>query len=49
MSEPSDIDELVRLRLDDGVATITLDSQHNRNALGRRLIAELRPRSATPG
>lgn len=41
MSEPSDIDELVRLRLDDGVATITLDSQHNRNALGRRLIAEL--------
>ena len=41
MSEPSDINELVRLELDDGVATITLDSQHNRNALGQRLIAEL--------
>ena len=36
-----DVDELVRLELDDGIATITLDSQHNRNALSRRLIAEL--------
>ncbi len=33
--------ELVRLDLDDGVATITLDSPHNRNALSRRLVAEL--------
>lgn len=33
--------ELVRLDFDDGVATITLDSQHNRNALSRRLVAEL--------
>lgn len=36
-----DGDELVRLVLDRGIATITLDSQHNRNALSRRLIAEL--------
>ena len=35
------VDELVRLELDGGIATITLDSQHNRNALSRRLIAEL--------
>jgi enoyl-CoA hydratase len=41
MSDTGEMDELVRLELDDGVATITLDSQHNRNALSRRLIAEL--------
>ncbi len=33
--------ELVRVAIDDGVATITLDSQHNRNALSRQLVAEL--------
>lgn len=33
--------ELVRLTDDRGVATITLDSQHNRNALSRQLVAEL--------
>lgn len=32
---------LVRIDVDGGVATITLDSQHNRNALSRRLVAEL--------
>ena len=32
---------MVRLALDDGIATITLDSQHNRNALSSRLIGEL--------
>ena len=33
-------DRLVRSAIDAGVATITLDSQHNRNALSSRLIAE---------
>ncbi len=33
--------ELVRITDDRGVATITLDSQHNRNALSRQLVAEL--------
>ncbi|MEO6652276.1 MAG: enoyl-CoA hydratase-related protein [Ilumatobacteraceae bacterium] len=33
--------ELVRIGVDDGVATITLDSQHNRNALSRQLVTEL--------
>lgn len=33
--------ELVRLDAARGIATITLDSQHNRNALSRRLITEL--------
>ena len=32
---------LVRLESDDRVATITLDSQSNRNALSRQLLAEL--------
>ena len=31
---------------DDGVATITLDSQHNRNALSRQLVGELFERLA---
>lgn len=35
-------DELVHLRRQDGVATITLDSPHNRNALSARLRRELR-------
>lgn len=36
------MDPLVRLADDGGVATITLDSPRNRNALSRRLVAELR-------
>lgn len=32
---------LVRIEVDGGVATITLDSQHNRNALSRQLVTEL--------
>jgi enoyl-CoA hydratase/carnithine racemase len=32
---------LVRLDTNDGIATITLDSQHNRNALSRQLVADL--------
>ena len=34
-------DELVRLEVIDAVATITLDSEHNRNALSRQLVSEL--------
>ena len=34
-------DELVHYELVDGVATITLDSPHNRNALSRSLLAQL--------
>ncbi|MCX6396237.1 MAG: enoyl-CoA hydratase family protein [Propionibacteriales bacterium] len=34
-------DELVHYEVQDGVATITLDSPHNRNALSRQLIEEL--------
>ena len=34
-------DRLVRLRTLEGVATITLDSPGNRNALSARLLAEL--------
>ena len=53
-------DELVHYELVDGVATITLDSPHNRNALSRSLLAQLfealdrvgggrgRPRGADP-
>ncbi len=33
--------ELVHFDLADGVATITLDSPHNRNALSRKLVGEL--------
>ncbi|MCW2845838.1 MAG: Enoyl-CoA hydratase [Nocardioides sp.] len=33
--------ELVRYDVSDAVATITLDSQHNRNALSRQLVTEL--------
>jgi len=36
-----DTTELVHLRVADGVATITLDSPHNRNALSRQLVTEL--------
>jgi len=34
-------DELVHYRVDDHVASLVLDSQHNRNALSRQLVAEL--------
>ena len=34
-------DELVHLAVAGGVATITLDSPHNRNALSRQLVSEL--------
>ena len=33
--------ELVRIDIDDGIATVTLDSQHNRNALSRQVVREL--------
>ncbi|MFN3254148.1 MAG: enoyl-CoA hydratase-related protein [Ilumatobacter sp.] len=32
---------LVSISIDDGIATITLDSPHNRNALSRQLVREL--------
>jgi len=35
------MNELVHYAVADGVATITLDSQHNKNALSRQLVAEL--------
>jgi enoyl-CoA hydratase/carnithine racemase len=34
-------EELVHYDVADGVATITLDSQHNKNALSRQLVSEL--------
>ena len=34
-------DELVHYAVSDAVATITLDSQHNKNALSRQLVGEL--------
>ncbi|GAB3499014.1 Clp protease/crotonase-like domain-containing protein [Flexivirga lutea] len=33
--------QLVHLHSDRGIATVTLDSQHNRNALSKQLVAEL--------
>lgn len=39
--------ELVHLDVADGVATITLDSEHNRNALSRQLVTELREHLAS--
>lgn len=33
--------ELVHLQVADDVATVTLDSEHNRNALSRQLVTEL--------
>ncbi|MCW2754448.1 MAG: menB 2 [Marmoricola sp.] len=37
----TEYDELVHYATTDGVATITLDSPHNRNALSRQLVDEL--------
>ncbi|QYX76574.1 enoyl-CoA hydratase-related protein [Streptomyces akebiae] len=39
--------ELVHLELSDHVATVTLDSPHNRNALSRQLVGELGERLST--
>lgn len=39
--------ELVHLTITDAVATITLDSERNRNALSRQLVAELGAHLAT--
>src|SRR4029077_12887604 len=41
--------ELVHLVVADGVATVTLDSPHNRNALSRQLVAELTDRIGSAG
>lgn len=41
MTEPTTGSPLVRYQVDAGVATITLDSEHNRNALSVRLMSEL--------
>ena len=35
-------DEVVHLEVSDAIATITLDSPHNRNALSARLVGQLR-------
>lgn len=35
------ISDLVHVEVTDGIATITLDSPHNRNALSRQLVTEL--------
>ena len=40
-------DELVHLDVADAIATITLDSEHNRNALSRQLVTELAERLAS--
>lgn len=42
----TDTTELVHLEVADGVATVTLDSPHNRNALSRQLVTELDERIA---
>ena len=42
MSDPAATPaELVHLEVDGRIATITLDSPHNRNALSRQLVTEL--------
>lgn len=41
MSAPDAPTELVHLEVDGPLATITLDSPHNRNALSRQLVGEL--------
>jgi enoyl-CoA hydratase/methylglutaconyl-CoA hydratase len=40
-TDPSDAPELVHYRVDDHVASLVLDSQHNRNALSRVLVRQL--------
>ncbi len=46
-NDPGAPDELVHLAVDGHLATITLDSPHNRNALSRRLVTELGAHLAT--
>ncbi|MFE3197565.1 enoyl-CoA hydratase family protein [Embleya sp. NPDC059237] len=46
---PHSTDDPVRMTLDDGIATITLDSPANRNALSARLVARLRHHLAEAG
>ncbi len=41
MSSMSSTTELVHYEVRDGLATLTLDSPHNRNALSRQLVTEL--------
>ena len=41
MTEPTEPTELVHYDLADGVATITLDSPHNRNALSKVLVTQV--------
>ena len=41
--------ELVHLTVDGAIATITLDSPDNRNALSARLVAELSEQLAATG
>ncbi len=41
MTDQTDQTDLVRLRIDGAVATLTLDSPSNRNALSRRLVTDL--------
>src|SRR5512141_2737928 len=41
MTETEAPSELVHYRVDDHVASLVLDSQHNRNALSRQLVGEL--------
>jgi enoyl-CoA hydratase len=41
--------ELVHLAIDGGIATVTLDSPRNRNALSRQLVAELTARLTAAG
>jgi enoyl-CoA hydratase/carnithine racemase len=48
-SPPQTPTELVHLEVDGPVATITLDSPHNRNALSRQLVTELVEHLATAG
>jgi methylglutaconyl-CoA hydratase len=41
MSGPEPLNRVVDCKIVDSVATITLDSQHNRNALSRQLLGDL--------
>jgi enoyl-CoA hydratase len=41
VSIEQEIDELVHYEVDGGVAVVTLDSPHNRNALSNRLVGQL--------
>jgi hypothetical protein len=38
----------VRARVEAGIATLTLDAPHNRNALSGAMVAALRSASPTP-